>query len=401
MNKKKLFLWSLYDFANSFILVNFALYFAPWAVIDAGVHDLWYNAIFAIASLLLLLTAPPMASYTDRYGKRKLFLSIATIGTFIGYGLTAISASAGLSILIVMIFSLVGQYFYQLSFVFYNPMLEDVADEAHRSRASGIGQFASNIGFVLGILVTLPLSGSRLAPLLPAVIIFFIFALPLMLFFKEEKRPPAPSQTAKERAYHLRKLARFFAVSAAAPMLIAFFFFNDALITISNNYSIYLERVFGVSDMTKSVLLMAILAMSAVGGVLAGWLGDKIGALRTLKLILLAWVILIPLIAIAPNFAAITVLTPLSGLLLGAIWTVTRSYLTMVLPKEDMGYGFSFYTLAERFSTLVGPLTWGGILWHFGTEGVYYRYAMISMTVFLVLGLVILLAWKRPVPTSA
>ena len=94
----------------------------------------------------------------------------------------------------------------------------------------------------------------------------------------------------------------------ATPILISFFFFNDALITISNNYPIFMERVFGLPDQTKSMLLMLILFMSAVGGIVFGWIGDKIGNLKTLKIILSGWIILLPLIAITSNFIILAIL---------------------------------------------------------------------------------------------
>lgn len=279
-------------------------------------------------------------------------------------------------------------------------MLDDIADEAHKSRASGIGNFSSSLGFVVGILITFPFSTSRIIPLLISVPVFFILGLPMMIFFKESKKYVNPIDSSKiqggAKAF-IKKMVAFFVVSAATPMLIAFFFYNDALLTISNNYSIYLERVFHTPDTAKSILLMTILAVSAIGSVIAGWLGDKIGALKTLKFILFGWIIALPLFALAPNFLVIAVLTVIMGLLIGSAWTTSRAYLTTVLTKENMGYGFSFYTIAERFSTLVGPLTWGGIIWAMGTQPFAYRIAAGAMTVFVVIGFIILHLWKRPV----
>src|SRR3989344_2723647 len=68
MNKKKLFYWSLYDFANSIIFINFLLYFSQWMVIEGGLSDFWYNAIFAITSVALFFSAPALASFTDKHG---------------------------------------------------------------------------------------------------------------------------------------------------------------------------------------------------------------------------------------------------------------------------------------------------------------------------------------------
>ena len=277
-------------------------------------------------------------------------------------------------------------------------MLSDIADEEHRGRASGIGQFSNALGQVTGLVITLSLAGVRLAPLLPAVGIFFVLALPMMIYFKESRVREKTIDLGKIKAetkVFTRKFITFFTASVAAPMLLAFFFFNDALVTLSNNYPIYMDRVFAVPDSTKSLLLMAVLGMSAIGGMIAGWLGDKIGNLKTLKFILLGWVILLPAIALAPSLTIFTILTVMVGLLLGSVTTVTRAYLSNLLPKEEMGYGFSFYTLAERFATFLGPLTWGGIILVLGTESTSYRIAMVCMTTFILIGLIILSFWKK------
>ncbi|MBI4128416.1 MAG: MFS transporter [Parcubacteria group bacterium] len=399
MNKKKLFLWSLYDFANSIIYVNFLLYFAQWLVIDAGLSDFWYNAIFAITTLLLLASAPVLAAQTDRNGGRKFFLNFATVGTFLSYGLAVAVAYLGTShMLVVALLFLLGQYFYQLSFVFYNPMLEEIADVEHRARASGIGQFANALGQVVGIAITLPLAASRLNPLGPALIAFIILALPMLLFFKENRVPSSPlrlSQLREDARTYKRKFLAFFAASVATPMLVAFFLFNDALLTLSNNYSIVLERVFAVPDSTKSLLLMSILIMSAVGGVVAGWLADRIGAFATLKILLVCWIIALPLLALAPSFAVFAAVTIPVGLLIGSLFAVCRAYLSTLLAKEDMTYGFSFYTLAERFATFIGPLTWGGIIVGMGGGPSAYRLAVGTMTSFVVAGLLVLYFYRK------
>jgi UMF1 family MFS transporter len=403
MNKKNLFLWSLYDFANSLVFINFLLYFSQWLVIDGGFSDLKYNAIFAITTLLLLCSAPALASYTDIHGGRRLFLTIATIATFISYGIAATCAYAGTTyMLFAAFFFLVGQYFYQLSFVFYNAMIDDVADEQYRARASGIGQFTNASGQVVGIIMTLPLATSRVLPLFPALGIFLLLSLPLIFYFKES-RPFERYVTNKEgdrnTNNYLKKLWVFLGVSASVPMLLSFFLFNDALVTLSNNFAIVLEQIYAVSDTTKSLILIGILISSAIGGLVFGWVADKFGALITLKLILLGWIILLPLIAFAPTFTIFALLSVPIGLFIGSAFSVSRAYFSTLVSKEHMTYGFSFYTLAERFSTLLGPLTWGGIIWIMGNNQAGYQTAIISMTLFVFAGLVVLSVWKRKLHT--
>lgn len=399
MNKRKLFLWSLYDFANSIIYVNFLLYFAQWMVIDGGLSDFWYNAIFAIATVMLLFSAPMLAAQTDRNGGKKYFLNLSTIGTFVAYGLAVWIAymGTGYAIWAAALF-LIGQYFYQLSFVFYNPMLAEIADEEHRARASGIGQFANAAGQVLGIAATLSLAGTRLGPLFPALVGFFILALPMMIFYKESRTPSTPmrfSELKNDINTSAGRFYKFFAFSVATPMLIAFFLFNDALLTLSNNYSIILERVFATPDSMKSILLMGILVMSAIGGITFGWIADRLGSLTALKIILVGWLVALPLLAIAPTFTIFAILTIPVGLLIGSLFAVCRAYLSTILPKEDMAYGFSFYTIAERFATFIGPLTWGTIIALGGASNFSYRIAIISMAAFVLAGLLVLIFFRQ------
>ena len=398
MNKKKLWQWGLYDFANSIVFINFLLYFSQWMVIDGGLSDLWYNVIFAITSIMLLLSAPTLASFTDKFGGRKYLLRYSTFGTFLGYGLATVFAYLSLNIFLIAAMFLIGQYFYQLSFVFYNSLIDEVSDEQHRSRVSGIGQFFNSLGQIFGLLIALLLSASRLQPLIPSIILFAILSLPMIVSFVDS-RPKTMKMSWKvmregEKEYY-QTMAKFFSVSVAVPMLVAFFFFNDALVTLSNNYPIYMERVFGVSDDVKNYLLLTIIFMSGVGGLISGWVADKIGENKTLKIILAAWIILIPLLVISKSIAMLTFVTAAVGFFMGPVWVVSRSYLSKILKKEEYVYGFSFYTLSERFATLVGPLTWGGILAVFGTESLYYRIAGFSLVIFVVIGLFILIYWKR------
>lgn len=398
MNKKNLFYWSLYDFANSFVLINFLLYFSQWLVIDGGLSDFWYNAIFAISSLLLLLSSPQLASLTDKYGGRKHLLKFATIGTLIGYSVATILAYNNQSIFLIALSFLVGQYFYQLSLSFLNPMIEDVADLSHRARASGIGQFSNSLGQGMGLVLAIPFSASRLGPLFPSIIVFLILSMPMFIWFKESKVKQIRftlSKFTEESKDFYKKLKLFLSISIAVPILTAFFFFNDALITVSNNYPIYLEKVFSIPDGTKNIILLIVLLLSAAGGLIWGKVADKIGTLKSLKYILFSWIILLPTLGLVKTVPLVIICSALLGFFLGGIWTVTRAYLSQTLGKEELGYGFSFYTIFERFATFVGPLTWGSIVTFSGATVNSYRTAMVIMTIYLIVGFFVVHYWRR------
>ena len=403
LNKKNVFLWTLYDFANSIVVIVFFLYFSQWLVIDKGVPDFWYNAIFAVGSLLLLLTAPILGSIADKTGKQQNYLNRITVFVFLFFILTAITTLFfSKNVFLAVLFFLIANYLYQFSFVFYNALLPYIAPPEMRGRISGIGQTGGWLGQIAGLLITLPLATGavyfigetgRAQTFLPAAIIFFILAIPMLLFFRLPKHEKFYGKISlkdeyKNYWYQFKELVK---LPGMGLFLLSYFFFNDAIITASNNFPIYLQNVYAVPDGTKSMLLVGILATSAVGAFCSGFVADKIGLKKTLMIVVGSFVIIFPLMGFSPNFTIFVTLSILMGFFFGAIWTVTRATMAALCPKDKMNFGFSFYTLAERVSTLIGPLFWGLITYLFLDWGVIrYKIAVTFMVVFVLIGLYLL-----------
>jgi UMF1 family MFS transporter len=162
-------------------------------------------------------------------------------------------------------------------------------------------------------------------------------------------------------------------------------------VTAVNNFPIYLEQIFHLSDTVKSLVIISILVTSAIGAFITGWVADKTGLKKTLNYVLGAWVIVFPLLAVTTSFPFFVVLCTLVGFLYGSMWAVTRTAMVALVPKDKLNFGFSYYTLAERTSTFIGPLAWGivtAVTLHLGA--VRYRYALFAMTLFVAIGIYIL-----------
>ncbi|MEK6879965.1 MAG: MFS transporter, partial [Nanoarchaeota archaeon] len=136
--KRNIFLWILYDFANSIMSIVFFLYFAQWVVIDRGVSDFYFNITFTISAILLFFTAPLAGSLLDKSWRRITGIRYTTILTLIFYGLCAFYAISNKEIYALIFFTL-GLYFYLLSFTFYTPLLNDIAKPEKRGLVSGLG----------------------------------------------------------------------------------------------------------------------------------------------------------------------------------------------------------------------------------------------------------------------
>src|SRR3989344_1203734 len=158
MNKKNVFFWTLYDFANSIVSIVFFLYFSQWLVVEKGVADFWYNAIFAIGSILLLITAPILGSIADKTGKQQSYFNKITILSFFCFlGASLVTLFFSQKVFLAALFFLLSNYLYQFSFVFYNAFLHYIAPRGKWGRISGIGIGANYLGALVGLLITLPL----------------------------------------------------------------------------------------------------------------------------------------------------------------------------------------------------------------------------------------------------
>lgn len=398
--KRNIFLWVLYDFANSIVSIVFFLYFAQWVVVDRGLPDIYFNLTFTIAGILLLLTVPITGFLLGTYFRRITGLRVTTLFMSLFYGASALSTIADQGILALIFFAL-GLYVYLLTFTFYTPLLNDISDITKRGRVSGFGTAANYLGQVIGLVIVLPFSNgvislfhssARAETLLPAVIAFTVLALPMLIWFHEPKKPKATFYFKNEARLLLSETKKLFLFPGVGLFLISYFLFNDAVLTASNNFPIFLEQVWGVPDSTKTYIILGILIMSCVGGLVSGIIADKFGHKRTLIFVTAGFVVIFPLLGFVKVFWIFCVSTTLMGLWYGSTWTVSRSVMSYVAPPQGYNLAFGYFGLAERASSLIGPLVWGSVvtgLVSIGTDR--YRFAMLAVTGFIIIGILFLL----------
>src|SRR5690606_33065171 len=190
-NSRNIFLWALYDFANSLVQIVFFLYFAQWIVINKEIADIYFNLTFTIAAILLLLSAPLIGSLLDSSLRRITGLRYSTVAVILFYSLCAFCAVVDSGSWALVFFSL-GLYSYLLTFTFYTPLINDIANPKRRGAVSGFGVASHYAGQFVGLLVALPFSigvvslfggEARAETLLPSVCAFALFALPMLIWF--------------------------------------------------------------------------------------------------------------------------------------------------------------------------------------------------------------------------
>ena len=143
--------------------------------------------------------------------------------------------------------------------------------------------------------------------------------------------------------------------------------------------------------MIKTYLLLGILITSAIGGIISGLIADRFGHKRTLMFILAGWIIILPFIGLINNFTLFVISITTFGLWYGSTWTVSRSVMSYIAPKDKHNLAFAYFGLAERASSFIGPIVWSLIVTNLVSIGSYrYRIAVLAVTGFIILGLIAL-----------
>jgi len=299
-----------------------------------------------------------------------------------------------------LVFFSLGLYSYLLTFTFYTPLINDIANPKRRGAVSGFGVASHYAGQFVGLLVALPFSigvvslfggEARAETLLPSVCAFALFALPMLIWFKEPKKESTPLRT--RESFHLlfSQTKQVFLVPSIGLFLLAYFLFNDAILTASNNFPIFLDVVWGVPDTIKTYILLGIIVTSGIGGLVSGLVADRMGHKRTLVFILAGWVLILPLLGVVQNFTLFVVVATIMGFWFGSHWTVSRSMMAHLAPKGGHNLSFAYFSLVERASSFVGPVFWGvtvGMLSEAGNDR--YRISMAALSIFVALGLLAL-----------
>lgn len=405
--RRNVWLWASYDFANSIISIVFFLYFSQWIVIEKGFSDLAYNLTYTYSTIALLLAVPIAGLLLDTQVVRRITgIRVLTLLTAISYSLCAVFGITDHAVWSLVFFT-VGAFAFQFSFTFYTPLISDIAHEHERGKVSGIGIGMNYIGQFVGLLVVLPFANGtwslfgvspRLETFLPAVVMFVIFSLPMLFWFTEERvvSSAEPSvlqlKRIREHARSIWKLTKeLLSYRNVTLFFVTYFFFNDAVLTAANNFPIFLDAVWSVSDTVKSAILAGIVLTSALGGFLGGRIADRFGHKRTLTVILYGWVVILPSVGFAPTFSLFVTAVVLMGTWFGASWAVSRSVMAYLTPIGLHNLTFGYFSLVERTSSLLGPIAWGLTVGGLAVLGpLKYQIATLVVSVFVVFGIIAL-----------
>lgn len=407
--KSAQFGWVMYDWANSAfattvmgaILPN---YFATYIALE-GALSIWGYTV-AIGSLIAALISPVLGAIADFRGSKKKFMAFFIALGVISTALMFLVDQPGDQLLASILYIL-GTIGFAGSLVFYDALLPHVASEDELDQVSSRGYAMGYIGggILLLINVAMIFLGPSLLPnmdeteatklmmrlsLASVAVWWAVFSIPIF----RRVREPARMAEASEIGQNVLAVGfrRFFkALKDIAKFrdlfwfLLTFFVYANGIGTI-----ITMAVAFGTDLGFGTMILIGTLLMvqfvAAPFSILFGKLSKKLGIKKSITLSLLVYT----LVAIFGYFMTEEWHFLLLGfgvaMVQGGSQALSRSLVGQLMPKSKTAEFYGFFSVSEKFNTVVGPFVMALITQLTG-DG---RWGIVSLVIFFVMGIIML-----------
>lgn len=388
--------WVLYDVGNSaFTMVAcslFAIFFQNLVNVDfGGASDAatdYGNSVYALVTSLItilgVILEPLFGTISDFKGYRKnLFLFFSLIGV-----VTCIALGLEMNHIIWLVLLIISKIVYNGALMIYDSMLVDVTSEDKVDEVSSygyaLGYIGSCIPFLVGVaIVAFCFTNFNLGPGEEAgmahsltvpwgyLICFAInglwwlsFTIPLYKSYEQKYGLESRHNVAHSILESYKRLGRTFKKVKTHKgiflFLLSFFFYIDGVYSIID-LAMKISTSLGVDQVQALIALVMVQFIAFPACIVIAKLSQKY---RTDHLIL-ACIGGYLFITIFGVFISQTwmfyVLAIFVGLFQGGIQSMSRSYLTKIIDKQDSGEFFSLYDAFGKGASFLGTLLYGVI----------------------------------------
>jgi len=394
----EIFVWTLFDFANTsfsvlIVAVGYSLYFKEIVVGGTGRGDFYWGLAVSLSMLITALIAPVLGAACDFARRRKLFL--------LGFTLVSILCTALLycvepgMIAAGMILFIVANVGFEGGIVFYNAFLPSLTSKRSYGRVSGYGFAMGYVGSLVSLIIAMPLYAGGFEPenlanvrasFIIAAGMFLVFSAPLFIFLHDRRQPVGDNrsyvragfQRVRDTLTHLRSYKQ------VARFLLAFFVYNDGILTVISFASIFAQSSLDFSLQEIIVLFAVVQAAAVVGSLIFGFMTDRIGPKLTITITLLLWVLVVFGAYLVTSKGAFYIIGVVAGASMGGSQSASRTFMTLLTPPDRAAEFFGFYDgFCGKASAVIGTFIFGVLSWVTGSQ----RIAVISVGFFFVMGL--------------
>jgi MFS transporter, UMF1 family len=441
--------WALFEWArNPWVLLGTIYVFTPYVsnvVIGDPVRGQSIIAGWhATAGAIIAFTAPFLGAATDRMGRRKPLLGIATavLAAAIIAKWFALPGDAGLPLWAIGLTVVVSGVSFVYTEVVHNAMLTRAAPPGTLSHVSGLGLALGSVASVLllvFVLVTIALPGQVALPFLPDAPMFgldpaqhepsrvvtllcaawlIVFSIPIFLYTPDLTTTGEPFGSALKNGVGnvFRTIAKLRDYRNVALFLVARMLYADGKTAILIFSGVYVSGTMGW-NLLEMLAYGIILTIFAIGGGLgAGLLDHAVGVKRAVALEIGVTILcLIAMVSMSPSSIFFMPVEPgvaawdspifstapelaylafacLIAVSITAAYASSRSLMARLAPKGMEGEVFGLYALAGSATAWLAP----GLVAYFTSTTQSLRAGFASIVILLLAGFLLLLFVKPP-----
>ena len=417
-DKKTIFGWCMYDWANSAYITTVIAailpnYFAKAVVGETGIDILGMNMtattlwgyMLGTAAFCVFLFAPVLGAIADFSAAKKRFLmGFAYMGSLFATILYFCeSGDVGLTVILF----LGSQICFVGGNVFYDAFLPQIASEDKMDSVSARGYAFGYVGGSLQFAIALALVATQKTPEAQATAARVGMAMTgfwwagwtllTLKYLKEEKTPYELPEAYRNRPEVLAYLALGInrTISTAKKVgrfkhltlfLIAYVIYNDGIHTVTSMATIYGTEELGLKTTELMVTLLLVQVVAIGGALIFSRLASRIGAKHSVMCALVLWSAVVTYGYFIHTATEFFVLGMIVGIVLGGTQALSRSLYGAMIPENASAEFYGFYSVFSKFSSIWGPVTFGLIKQITGSA----RLAIISLMVFFITGLILL-----------
>ncbi len=378
-NRKAIWGWALYDWANSAFATTvmagfFPLFFKQFWSYGADVNVSTAQLGFgnSIASLVVALLAPILGAIADKGSAKKKFLVFfAYLGVLMTAALFLVQKGQWAWAIFIYVMGIIG---FSGANVFYDALLPSVAGEKKIDYVSGLGFSMGYLGggllFLVNVLMTLMPQRFGLPDATTAVRFSFLsvalwwglFTLFSIFWVPEKKVAAAEESTGSTVAAGFRQFIGTFKkirhLKVVFLFLLAYWFYIDGVDTI-----IRMAVDYGLSLGFKSNdLIIALLIVQFVGfpsALVFGKLGERWSVRKSIFLAIAIYMGVTIWGMMMTQKMEFYILAIVIGLVQGGIQALSRSYYSRLIPKNQAAEYYGFYNMLGKFAVIFGPAMMG------------------------------------------
>jgi len=402
INKRTIYSWALYDWANSAYATTvmagfFPLFFKAYysADVDATMSTAQLGIANSISSFIIVLIAPLLGAIADTASLKKRFLFMfAYLGILMSAALALVGEGEWQIAAFVYILGNIG---FMGSNVFYDSLLPSISNEKNVTFISGLGFALGYLGggilFGLNVWMLQDYTLFYLVSETEAIKTSFIsvalwwaiFSLPLLLFVDEEKNTQTTALVTQGYLRLKNTFSKITKLKGLLLFLVAYWLYIDGVDTI-----IRMAVDYGMAlGFDHGTLIMALLIVQFVGFPATLMFAKLAEFWDTKKAIFLAigvYFFIIIWASMMNEEYEFYILAIMISLVQGGIQALSRSYYSKMIPLHHSAEFFAFYNLLGKFAAILGPLLVAAVALISESS----RIAIASVAIFFVLGAILL-----------